>query len=70
MNQLEQDILYLYDIQNRLFDMTKEMPGTYDQTELEKEKRAMVYRTSEKVAKLIFNLKNLEKLLRREEIIL
>jgi hypothetical protein len=66
MTQLEQDLLYLEDIKDRIFHMSQNLAGTYDTTELEVEKRAAIYRAGDRVNALIMSLKNLQKILKKE----
>ncbi len=67
MNQLEEDILYLHEIEDRISNMSNYIAGTYDTTEIEKEERAAIYSSSEKVRGLIFALKYLQKILNKKE---
>lgn len=67
MNQLEQDLLYLDDIRDRIFQMSQKLAATYDTTEIEVEKRAAVYNTGDKATALIHALKDLQKILNKEE---
>lgn len=67
MEQLEQDLLYLDDISTRISNISLSIAGTYDTTELGVEKRAAVYRSGDRVRALIFDLKNLQRILKREE---
>ena len=67
MDQLEQDLLYLCDIEDRISHMSQSLAGTYDTTELDKETRATIYRTGEHLRALIFSLKTLQKILKKQE---
>lgn len=67
MDQLEQDLLCLSDIEDRIFQMSQNLAGTYDTTELDRETRVTIYRTGDHLRALIFSLRNLQKILRKKE---
>jgi hypothetical protein len=67
MNQLEQDILYLYDIESRPTNASDQLIGVNDITELDVEKRAAIYRSKQRVRALMESLKHLQKTLNRIE---
>jgi hypothetical protein len=67
MNQLEKDILYLYDIESRLTHMSDQFIGICEVTELDVMTRKAVHNSGLQVRLLMRSLNYLQEMLNREE---